>query len=149
MEVHLFNEQQDLTIADDGVFAVVNEVLKKEGHFCDELSIHFVNAQKISDLHAEFFDDPSVTDCISFPIDPPSSSGYCVLGEVFVCPKVAIDYAHAHQLSIGSELTLYIVHGILHLLGYDDQGDEEPEMRRAEMLHMKNLEVHNLILTVV
>jgi len=146
VEVHIFNQQQDLEIPHQAVTAIVTEVLRKEGKRCDEVSVHFVDTPTICQLHSRYFDDPTVTDCISFPIDETDTGDYRVLGEVFVCPKTAIDYATDNKTSPYTETTLYIVHGLLHLLGYDDLGDSEPEMRAAEKLHMKNLEEHNLIL---
>jgi probable rRNA maturation factor len=146
VDVHIFDQQQDLAIPHNTVIAIVNEVLRNEGKKCDEVVIHFVDTQTICELHSQYFNDPSTTDCISFPIDDTDGIGYCVLGEVFVCPKTAIDYATAHQSTPYKETTLYIVHGLLHLLGYDDLGEAEQKMRTAEKLHMKNLEKHNLIL---
>jgi len=146
VEVHIFNQQQDLEIPHQVVTDIVKEVLRKEGKRCDEVAVHFVNTSTICELHSKYFDDPSVTDCISFPIDETDTEEYRVLGEVFVCPKTAIDYASSHQCTPYRETTLYIVHGLLHLLGYDDLGETEPQMRAAEKLHMKNLEEHNLIL---
>lgn len=146
MDVHIFDQQQDLEIPHQIVSGIVQEVLRKEGERCDEVSIHFVDTPTICKMHKKYFDDPTVTDCISFPIDETDTGEYRVLGEVFVCPKTAIEYAHLHQTSPYRETTLYIVHGLLHLLGYDDLGETEPQMRAAEKLHMKNLEGHNLIL---
>jgi len=146
VDIHVFDQQQDLKISPEAVSAIVKAVLLQENKQCDEVSIHFVETSKICDLHEEFFNDPTTTDCISFPIDEPNTPHYCVLGEVFVCPKTAIDYGTTHNLCPYEETTLYIVHGMLHLLGYDDLGDEEPEMRNAEKVHMKNLKKHNLIL---
>lgn len=126
---------------------IVKEVLRLENTRCDEVSIHFVDEQMISDLHLSYFDDPSVTDCISFPMDFPGTEGYLVLGEVFVCPKVAINYSKRHPSTPFKETTLYIVHGLLHLLGYDDlEEEEEKVMREKEKLHMKNLNEGKLML---
>ena len=72
---------------------------------------------------------------MSFPLDPSgtASSVPTVLGEVFVCPRVAITYAHAHDLDPYAETTRYLIHGILHLLGYDDLTPREKQvMRRKE-----------------
>jgi probable rRNA maturation factor len=82
-----------------------------------EISIYFVSKQKIAQLHDEFFDDPTPTDCITFPH-----------GEIFICPAVAVEYAKMHLLNPHKELTLYIVHCLLHLTG---QGDTTPAERRT------------------
>lgn len=148
MDVHIFDQQSDCSIQSDQIIRIVHEVLQQEGKRADEVVIHFVTTETICALHARYFNDDSVTDCISFPIDSPDEAGYCVLGEVFVCPKTAIEYARAHSVSEGFEITLYIVHGLLHLLGYEDDDAGEEAMRAAEKLHMKNLERHNLVLNI-
>lgn len=89
------------------------------------------------DLHQQFFNDPSPTDCISFPIDDK------ILGDIFVCPKTAIDYAARIKKDPYPETALYIIHGILHLLGFDDlEAPKRRIMRKKEkqcMAHSKAL----------
>lgn len=146
MDVHIFNQQNDLTISIPQVEKLVIECLLLEGVECDEVSIQFVDTNIICDLHDRFFNDPTTTDCISFPIDQDDNTGYRVLGEVFVCPKTGIDYARENQKDPYEEISLYIIHGLLHLMGYDDIGDAEPEMREAEKKHLKHLSIKGLLL---
>jgi probable rRNA maturation factor len=87
-----------------------------------------------------FFDDPSPTDCISLPIDSPNkaSHGFHLLGEIFICPQVAKLYAKEHDLSLLEEVIRYAVHGLLHLIGYDDiQLKDARAMRKKEEEVMK------------
>jgi len=107
----------------------------------EEVSVYFVTTKQICALHDEFFNDPSPTDCISFPIDEHH------LGEIFVCPETALTYAKKHNLDPRKELTLYLVHGILHCLGFDDlTPPEKRRMRKKEKHCMHFLEAHKLIL---
>ena len=71
-------------------------------------------------LHRDYFNDSSPTDCISFPIDNPVPENYSLMGDVFVCPETALIYSEKHKVNPYQEITLYIVHGLLHLMGYDD-----------------------------
>lgn len=98
----------------------------------DEASIHFVDTPTICSLHEQFFDDPSTTDCISFPMDDAEEEGYRVLGDVFVCPETADNYVKENGGDVYHEITLYVVHGLLHLLGYDDIEEEDQALMRAE-----------------
>ncbi|NGX46747.1 MAG: Endoribonuclease YbeY [Chlamydiae bacterium] len=101
----------------------------------NEMAVHFVGKAKIADLHAQYFDDPSPTDCITFPYDDPH-----FLGEIFVCPKVAEEYIAKHGGDLGEEITLYIVHGFIHLLGYEDTTPRaRKEMRKQEKKWMNTL----------
>lgn len=133
--------------------SVVKHVLTTEGVETDEITIYFVTSPEICRLHAVFFRDPSPTDCISFPIDGAHSThdGYHVLGEVFICPHTAIKYLTTQTEEVTSdpyqETTLYLVHGLLHLIGYDDIEDKDClKMRAAEKKHMEGLLSQNLLL---
>ena len=123
MKVLCTNAQDALSIDESQVERLVQTFLSWKKVEYKEVSIHFVDMKKISELHAYYFQDSSPTDCISFPIDSPEEidGGYKILGEVFVCPEVALEYAQKHHLSPFKEVSLYIIHGLLHLLGYDDQ----------------------------
>lgn len=115
-------------------------VVRNEGQECSEVSVHFVDKESIGQLHAEYFSDPSPTDCISFPLDGPEVEEQRVLGEVFVCPQVAAEYCAVHCGCVERETILYIVHGLLHCLGYDDIEDaDRAEMRAAEARHLDAL----------
>jgi probable rRNA maturation factor len=140
MKVHVFNRQQYLPLSKKSVQAVINTALTLANKKYDEVSIHFVDEEEICKLHEEFFDDPSTTDCISFPMDEESDLGYLVLGDIFINPKAAIDYAATTPCDIYEEITLYLIHGLLHLLGKDDQTEAQiQEMRTLEQIYMEHL----------
>jgi len=142
VEISVLNLQESLSISTCQVQDLVREVIDLEGLQVDEVALHFVPASIICDLHKQYFDDPTPTDCISFPVssDTDDSEEYNTLGDVFVCTDVAIAYARSHNLDPYEELSLYIVHGLLHLIGYDDISEEDcSEMRAAEARHMENL----------
>jgi probable rRNA maturation factor len=145
VKVEIINSQKSLKISKLQVKRIVKAVLALESRCYDEAAIHFVTQSKICELHAQFFNDPSPTDCISFPMDEEEQGGYKILGEVFVCPQTAVEYAEKHQKDPYEETTLYLVHGLLHLLGYDDLDKRERlKMRAAEkkqMAHLKELQL--------
>lgn len=148
MNVLVFNEQDALPLSIESVYPLVASVLDLESWKSDEVNIHFVSSEAISKIHLDFFGDPTPTDCISFPIDSEKKSGvHHILGEVFVCPKTALDYVAKNGGNCYEETTLYLVHALLHLLGFDDMTDEEEEkMRAAEKKHMNTLLKKGLIL---
>lgn len=151
MNVLVFDQQTDLTIDHASVKPVVEFTLAEEKQKTDEVAIYFVSTEEICRLHQEFFDDPSPTDCISFPLDKAQGVGYHVLGEVFVCPQTAVEYVlksgEEKSENPYAEMTLYVVHGLLHLLGYDDVKDSDREkMRAAEARIMEPLIRQKLLL---
>jgi probable rRNA maturation factor len=145
--IHLVDQQKALPFDKDAFEPLVSQVLRLENQACDEVSIHLVESQTISSLHEQFFDDPSPTDCISFPLDDEEESFYRILGEVFICPETALNYAKEHSVDPYEETTLYLVHALLHLMGYDDIEEEDIlEMRQAEKRHLDQLRTSNNLL---
>lgn len=133
MNVYISNKQQDLKIDKDLIVNVIKSIsFLHKVHF-DEVSYHFVTEAKIKQLHKQLFNDPTVTDCITCPIDAPNTKPYCMLGEVYVCPSVANKYALENNLPPLQELILYVIHGFLHLIGYDDiEPEDQIVMRQKE-----------------
>jgi probable rRNA maturation factor len=145
MKIFIYNNQKTFRISKNHLKKQIKEILKHEKVGCDELSLHLVDEKTISNLHDEYFNDPKPTDCISFPIDPPNSPGYCILGEVFVCSDIAEKYAESHNINPYDELTLYVIHGLLHLIGYDDISEKEKIiMRKKEKSCMDLIKDKNL-----
>lgn len=96
-----------------------------------------MNAADMGRLHAAFLDDPAPTDVITFDGDPALGSA----GEVCVCADVAHEYSRDHGGTFARELLLYLVHGYLHLAGYDDVRPAwKRSMRAAESRAMRMLE---------
>ncbi|MEM8867793.1 MAG: rRNA maturation RNase YbeY [Verrucomicrobiota bacterium] len=92
-----------------------------------ELSIVFVDDPTIAQVHADFMDDPTPTDVITFPADDSMQSA----GEIIVSVDHAL--ARSEELSepFSRELSLYLLHGWLHLAGYDDRNETDREAMRA------------------
>jgi len=102
-----------------------------------ELSLVVLDAAAMGRVHADFLDDPAPTDVITFDGDP----AFGAAGEVCVCADVARDYAAEHGGTFSRELTLYVVHGYLHLAGFDDTTPMlKRRMRAAERRALAVLE---------
>ena len=101
-----------------------------------DLSIVFMDNARIGRLHDQFMNDPEATDVITFKGDP--HLGFA--GEICVSAEYAAESAPRHDLPFSEELSLYLVHGWLHLAGYDDRCDEDrAAMREAERRAMAEL----------
>lgn len=150
MKINVYNKQKKLKISLSDVKKLVEAVIKNEKKTYDEVSIYLVSTKEISKLHEDYFDDPSTTDCISFPMDDDFDFGYRILGEVFVCPETAINYTNQKGGDPYEETSLYIIHGLLHLFGYDDlEPKKKAIMRRAEKKHLKLLKQEDLVLSLI
>jgi probable rRNA maturation factor len=85
-----------------------------------ELSLALVDDKRMSYLHEHFMGIKGPTDVLTFPIDA-DARGQVTSGEVVVCVPQARREAKRHTIPVRHELLLYALHGMLHLLGYDDR----------------------------
>lgn len=94
-----------------------------------ELSISFLTDSALARLHADYLGDPSTTDVITFEGD--ETLGHA--GDICVSVDTALAYANRHSQPLADELMRYVVHGWLHLAGYDDlESKKKRRMRAAE-----------------
>ena len=84
---------------------------KLEGPLCEFKLIEctVVGSRRMAQVHREFLNIPGATDVITFPY-----------GEILVCAPVAAARSEEFRHTITDEITLYVIHGLLHLAGHDD-----------------------------
>lgn len=106
-----------------------------------EIFLLLVDEATMAKLHLQWMDLPGPTDVMSFPMDElrPGSKGKInssepsLLGDIVLCPKFAADQAIKAGHMVEEEYNLLVVHGLLHLLGYDHAEPEE----KAEMFGLQ------------
>ena len=118
----LISNRQDEAVDEEALRALARDTLRGEGIERAELSVSFVDQEEIAGLHERFMDEPGPTDVLSFPLDDVDESGVRLLGDVVVAPTEA---ARNNPGDPAAELRLLLVHGILHLLGYDHEDADE------------------------
>ena len=93
------------------------------------LSISYVNNIKIREIHTRFLNKANITDVITFPGNPQLKFS----GEIIISAERAMKQYSIYKTTFSQELTLYLVHGWLHLAGFNDRNTSEiKEMRKAE-----------------
>lgn len=98
-----------------------------------EITVFLVTEQRIKELNRKFFHKNRPTDVISFDI---SKNKKEILADIFISVDTAIKNAVTFKTSCLYELCLYAVHGVLHILGYDDRA-----IRKKELMHKKESEI--------
>jgi probable rRNA maturation factor len=88
------------------------------------LSLAVVDDARIAALNAKYLGRSRPTDCLAFDLRD-DRQAHAVEGEVVVSWETARREAAARELSLQAELTLYVIHGLLHLLGYDDLDEKQ------------------------
>ncbi len=105
-----------------------------------ELSILLVDEATMSAYHEKYMGEAGPTDVLSFPMDelrPPDEDDEPpagMLGDVVLCPAITDAQAREHGRTAKAEAEYLLVHGMLHLLGYDHADDAE----RTEMFGLKD-----------
>jgi probable rRNA maturation factor len=116
------------------------------------LSVTFIDSDAIAELNLEYMHKGGPTDVLSFPIEdgapgmPPSRDPEgppLELGDIFICEQVVAAHAEEFEVSFDAELHLMVVHGVLHILGWDHQTEADAramEEREVEHLAMMGLD---------
>ena len=115
--IHITNRQKTLSVDRRRMRRAVQAILRDAEIAHAEISIALVDDPTIARLHQKFLDDPEPTDVLSFVFDRSEQS---LEGEVVASADTARAYAAKHKSAPDVELLLYVIHGTLHLVGYDD-----------------------------
>ena len=129
MDVFVANEQSQ-QVDESRLSRLATHVLQAEEVDEEaELSVLLVGSDHIRKLNARFAGDDYATDVLSFPMMEDDESSL-LLGDVVICPEIAATNAAKLGHDVARELDTLLVHGTLHLLGYDH--DDEEEKTRME-----------------
>ncbi len=105
-----------------------------------ELSLAVVDQQQMRELHRRFLQQNSPTDVLSFRLDDASRPEW-IEGEVVACWDVAAEEAARIGWRPEEELLLYVIHGCLHLVGYEDESRaKQRRMREAECYYLAKID---------
>jgi probable rRNA maturation factor len=123
----LISNRQSISVDEEGLTMLARQTLGGEGLTGSvELSVSFVDEAEMADLHERYMHEEGPTDVLAFPLDEADDRGVRLLGDVIVAPSMA---ARNNPEDPAGEVRLLLVHGILHVLGYDHEEDAD----RAEM----------------
>lgn len=133
-EIEIFNNHPQLQVEADPAVALVKSLLIDEALTAAYIHIIFVDDAFLQNLHQEFLSDDSPTDVITFEL----GSENLTEGEIYISLDRAADHAREFQVETSAEIARLIIHGILHLNGYDDQtAEEQQQMRAKEEFYLK------------
>ena len=93
-------------------------VAEREGVTLGELDLAVVGRREMASLNRRYLGQARPTDVLSFDLSDARSHGLCA--QIVVCADVAVAQARARGTGAQRELMLYVVHGLLHLMGYND-----------------------------
>jgi probable rRNA maturation factor len=136
--ISISSPQEAVPVDRARVRAVVRAVLEGEDEPDAEISVAFVDNATIHVLNKRYLAHDEPTDVLSFPLSEPGAKR--LSGELVVGAEVALAQATERGHDVQAELALYVIHGLLHLLGYDDHSDDEAaQMRQRERHYLQQL----------
>lgn len=135
-ELQLRNRQRDRNIKSAAVRAITVALLEDLLGLSDyAVAVHFVSAPAMARLNSQFLQHEGPTDVITFDLSegyPSPAPGQGVAGEIYICVAVAEQQAAEFKTSWQAEVVRYGVHGVLHLLGYDDLVPKKRQVMKRE-----------------
>ncbi len=144
----LYDAKLDTLLSEDEVCAIAAHVLTAEGVERDvEISLSYVDEDEMHDLNRQWRDIDRTTDVLSFECDSAFDEDIPVdevleLGDIILAPEVIARQAPGFGNDPADECRLMLVHGLLHLLGYDHiEDDEAEEMEAREDALLRELAV--------
>jgi probable rRNA maturation factor len=151
IDIYAADEQHDHEMDLERWIGLANAALVDQGvRGLAEVSLIFADEATIAALNLQFLGKVGPTDVLSFPIDsepeptgrvpdaggsgpgePPATEIPQLIGDIVICPAVAARNALEHECPLDDEIALLIVHGVLHLMGWDHVVDDEAERMEA------------------
>ena len=137
MEISVSNQQQAHAIDEAAVLSAVRAVMEDAPFTTGSISVAIVDDRTIHDLNRRYLNHDWPTDVLSFVLDRTEDE---LTGEIIASADTAFNQAPEYGWRPAEELLLYVIHGALHLVGYDDQStDEARSMRLAETRYLARL----------
>lgn len=135
----------ELPVSEGTLVAWVTKVLEEENTEY-ELTLRLVDIQEITHLNKMYRKKDKPTNVLAFPSAIPDTVvlEYPFLGDVIICPAVLQKEASEQNIPLNAHWAHIVTHGVLHLLGYDHQAEEDTKvMQNKEITVLASLGFHN------
>lgn len=132
MKIQIGNNQKLIKIDKRKIRSIVIKLLKHLDCTDKEVSLSFVNDETIRELNNQYRNKNKPTDVLSFSLQEGEFSNINpdVLGDIVISVETAKENAQKNDLSFEQEINFLIIHGLLHLLGYDHENTTKEETRK-------------------
>ena len=140
--IDIINQQTHVALDEDFLREMAERTLAEEGVAAAHISVAIVDNATIHDLNRRYLEHDFETDVLSFLLESspeqsfapgapgPRGAGRRIEGEIILSGEMAVQRAGEFLWSPHDETVLYLVHGLLHLVGYDDLTEVEQRVMR-------------------
>lgn len=141
MPVHMQSQVRRVTFDQARLDRLARAILCDVGEASAELGIMFVGDQRMRGLNRRYRGKDRTTDVLAFAMREAPNSSAGLLGDVVIAVPTAVRQAKQGQRSLEEELIVLLIHGILHLCGYDHERSEKEarRMHRRERMILRTL----------
>jgi probable rRNA maturation factor len=129
ISIKVTNAQSQVPIDKKKLREAVRIILEDESIPRAKISVAVVDDPTIAELHKRYLDDPDPTDVLSFVLE---RSPKYLEGEIVASADTAEALAADYHWTAADELLLYVIHGALHLVGYDDTAPKKRSIMRKK-----------------
>jgi probable rRNA maturation factor len=129
LSITVTNAQSQLPVDKNRLRRAVRIILEDESIERAKIDVAVVDDLTIAELHQRYLNDPEATDVLSFVLE--QTSKY-LEGEIVVSADTAAASAPNYNWTAANELLLYVIHGALHLVGYDDTATKKRSIMREK-----------------
>jgi rRNA maturation RNase YbeY len=119
-EINIFNECKDIDFHKDHIIQLINLSLKATKYNQVKINLIFCDNDKLNSFKRKYFDDDVLTDIVTFPIKNDND----LEAEIYISVEMARLNADKFNVSLNNELSRLIIHGVLHLIGFDDNTED-------------------------
>ena len=123
-EINIFKECKDIDFYKDHIVQLINLSLEDTKYNQVKINIIFCDNDKLNSFKQEYFNDDVFTDIVTFPIKNDNK----LEAEIYISIEMAKINANEFNVTLNNELSRLIVHGVLHLIGFNDDTEDSKKI---------------------
>ena len=141
-DINIFYEHSSIPLSEKNLKSLCSEILKHQGYSKYNISVIFVSDEALKEMKKKYFNQDMYTDVIAFNLSDENQ----LEGEIYISFDVVKINSDLYDTEVNNELQRIVIHGTLHLIGYEDNTKEKKEkMTILEDFFIKNFNQFDLI----